>query len=98
MNLTKEYFDKALKNLVSKNDLKGLATKRDLEKFVTKADLDSRLERQTAALMTYSDNQVEALARIVQGGFEEIKTMLDVRERVRQLEKDMKKIKDAINV
>ncbi len=39
MNLTKEYFDKALKNFASKSDLKGLATKKDLEQFATKNDL-----------------------------------------------------------
>lgn len=39
MNLTKEYFDKALKNFATKADLKGLATKKDLEQFATKADL-----------------------------------------------------------
>jgi hypothetical protein len=65
--------------------LKGLATKADLDK-------------QAAALMAYSDNQVEALAVMVQKGFEEIKSMLDVTDRVGQLEKDVKKIKDALHV
>jgi hypothetical protein len=89
MNLTKEHFDKALK---------GLATKKDLEKFVTKADLDSRLEKQTQTLMAYTDDRVEGLARMIQAGFEDIQQRLDVTDRVKQLEKDMKKIKDALRV
>jgi hypothetical protein len=65
---------------------------------LTKEHFDEALAQQTASLMAYSDSQVEALAVMVQGGFEEIKTMLDVRERVKTLEKDMKKIKDALHV
>ncbi len=39
MNLSKEYFDKALKELPTKADLKNFATKSDLKKFATKDDL-----------------------------------------------------------
>jgi nitrogen regulatory protein PII len=98
MNLTKEYLDKALKNLATKSDLKNIATKDDLKKFVTKDDLDERFEKQTRILMAYSDDQVSKLAAMVADGFEEIKDMLDVRERMTVLEKDMQKIKEALNV
>lgn len=89
MNLTKEYFDKALK---------GLATKDDLKKFATNDDLDERFEKQTRILMAYTDGQVGKLAAMVADGFEEVKELLDVRERMTQLEKDMRKIKEALQV
>jgi hypothetical protein len=76
MNLTKEYLDKALK---------GLATKDDLEK-------------QTRILTAHNEDQIENLAAMVADGFEEVKELLDVRERMKQLEKDMRKIKEALNV
>lgn len=107
MNLSKEHFDKALKNLATKNDLKNfatkdelkrLATKEDLQQFVTKADLDDRFEHQTRLLMAYTDNSVEKLAAMVAEGFEEIKELLDVRERMAQLEKDVRKLKEALQV
>jgi Na+/phosphate symporter len=89
MDLTKEQFDKALK---------GLATKDDLKKLVTKDDLDERFEKQTRILMAYADNQVSGLAAMVADGFEEIKGLLDVRERVAQFEKEMRKIKEALQI
>lgn len=98
MNLTKEYLDKALKGLATKDDLKKLATKDDLKNFVTKDDLDERFEKQTRILMVYSDDQVGKLAAMVADGFEEVKELLDVRERMMQFEKDMRKIKEALNV
>lgn len=107
MNLTKEYFDKALKNLASKADLKGLATKDelkkfatkdDLKKFVTKDDLKDRIDHQTAMLESSIDKSVENLAALVAEGLSELQTSLDVRERVLKLEKEIKKIKEAANV
>ncbi len=89
MNLTKEYFDKALKNLVSKSDLKG---------FATKADLDMRMEKQTQALMAYTDDRLESLARMIQAGIEDLQQRLDMNDRIEKLEKDMKKIKEALHV
>jgi nuclear transport factor 2 (NTF2) superfamily protein len=80
MQLTKEYLDKALE---------GLAT-RD--------DLDERFEKQTRILMAYTDDQVGKLAAMVADGFEEVKELLDVRERMTQLEKDMRNIKEALHV
>ncbi|PYS45575.1 MAG: hypothetical protein DMF68_21950 [Acidobacteria bacterium] len=94
MNLTKEYFDKALKSLATKADLKGLATKKELEKFATKADL----EKQTQYLMAYSSDQIEGLARMVNDGFVDLQGRLDVKERVVKLERELKKIKEALQV
>lgn len=107
MNLTKEHFDKALKSLATKDDLKKFATKEELKKLATKDDLknlitreelNDRFEHQTRLLMAYADQQTENLAAMVAQGFEEIKDMLDVRERVEKLEKEVKRIKEASHV
>jgi hypothetical protein len=107
MNLTKEYLDKALKNLATKADLKKFATKDDLKKFATKDDLkqfptkdelNDHFEHQTRLLMAYTDQQTENLAAMVAAGFEDIKERLDVRERVTKLEKEVKKIKETAHV
>ncbi|MDQ3819915.1 MAG: hypothetical protein M3362_19880 [Acidobacteriota bacterium] len=87
MNLTKEHFDKALKGLATKDDLTKLA-----------GQIDDRFEKQTNILMAYSDEQVSKLAAMVAEGFDEIRELLDVRERIDQLEKDMRKIKEALHV
>jgi hypothetical protein len=89
MNLTKEYLDKALKNL---------ATKDDLKKFTTKDDLNDRFEHQTAMLVSYIERAVESLATMVAEGFNELQSSLDVRERVQKLEKEIKQIKETTNV
>jgi tRNA A-37 threonylcarbamoyl transferase component Bud32 len=65
--------------------LSALATKHDLEV-------------QTKALKVYADEQTERLAAMVADGFEEVKELLDVRERVKQLESDMHKIKEALHI
>lgn len=74
--LSKEYFDKKLDTLATKQDI----------------------EAQTKELKTYTDQQVEKLATMVADGFEEVKELLDVRERVKQLESDMHKIKEALRI
>jgi hypothetical protein len=65
--------------------LKSLATKGDLEV-------------QTKELKAYANQQTEKLAVMVADGFEEVKELLDVRERVKHLESDMQKIKEALNI
>jgi hypothetical protein len=65
--------------------LKSLATKEDLE-------------AQTRELKSYTDQQTEKLAVMVADGFEEVKELLDVRERVKHLESDMQKIKEALHI
>jgi hypothetical protein len=89
MNLTKEYFDKALKNLSTKDDLK---------KLVTKDELNDRFEHQTRLLMAYSDQQMEKLAEMSAAGFADLQARLDFSQRVKKLEDDMKKIKEALRV
>ena len=87
MELTKEYFDEQLKTLVTKRDAKNFATKEDLKPLVTKDDLKDGLEE---------------LARMVSEGFEDMRTRLDVTERVEKLEQTIErkfaKLEDALNI
>jgi hypothetical protein len=62
------------------------------------AGLDERFEKQTRILMAYTDQQIEKLAAMVADGFQEVKELLDVRGRVQHLEKEMREIKEALNV
>lgn len=66
MNLTKEYLDKALENLATKDDLKNLVTKDELTKLETQ--IDDRFEKQTRQLMTFAEAQTESLAHIIKSG------------------------------
>jgi hypothetical protein len=60
--------------------------------------LEQRFEKQTQDLKAYADDQTEKLAEMVASGFEEIKSLLDVRERIKTLETDMQKIKEALHI
>ena len=62
------------------------------------AEVDRRFDQQTRELKAYADAQTEKLATMVADGFEEVKVLLDVRERVKQLESDMHKIKEALRI
>jgi len=65
-----------------------------LTALATKQDLES----QTKMLKAYADEQTEKLAAMVADSFEEVKELLDVRERVKHLESDMHKIKEALHI
>ena len=60
-------------------------------------EINNRFDQQTKELKTYADQQTEKLATMVADGFEEVKELLDVRERVNHLETDMQKIKEALH-
>lgn len=60
--------------------------------------IDNRFDQQTKELKAYTDQQTEKLAVMVADGFEEVKELLDVRERVKHLEADMQKIKEALHI
>jgi hypothetical protein len=62
------------------------------------AEVDRRFDQQTRELKAYADQQTEKLAVMVADGFEEVKELLDVRERVKHLESDMHKIKEALRI
>ncbi len=75
-------------------------TKKHFDEQLSKlvATIDSRFETQTQILMTHADEQVEMLARMVQKGFEDLQERIDVRERVTQLEEEMKRMKKVLHV
>lgn len=87
MELTKEYFDEQLKTLLTKQDAKNFATKTDLKPLVTKQDLE---------------DGVEKLARMVNDGFEDMRSRLDVTGRVDKLEQTIErkfaKLEDALHL
>lgn len=74
--------------------LHKLATKDDLKLLATKTDLED--------LKTYTDEQTEKLTAMVAEGFEEIKTHLDVHDRVERLEelvnRRFSKIEEALHI
>ena len=63
--------------------VKGLATKEDLKPLATKEDVREG---------------VEELARMVSGGFDDIRERLDVRDRVTKVEAQMQKIGEALHL
>ncbi len=60
--------------------------------------IDNRFNQQTKELKAYADQQTGKLAAMIADGFEEVKELLDVRERVKHLESDMQKIKEALHI
>ncbi|MDT7540586.1 MAG: hypothetical protein QOE33_490 [Acidobacteriota bacterium] len=97
MELTQEYFDQQLKNLVTKDDLK---------QFLTVADLDQRLASQTSELKTYAAEQTahlvgvinETIAEPMKQHFEELKDFVRVREDVQTMKLEMQRIKEALHL
>lgn len=83
--LTTEYLDKKLEGLATKADLNGLASKVDLEQ------VEQRLEQKI-------DDQTEALARIVNAGFEEVYRRLDVWDEVQELQKQMQEVRSELKL
>src|SRR3989344_9436066 len=59
--------------------------------------IDARFDQQTKDLKAHAVELQEELARMTNKGFEEIIKQLDVRQRVEELERDMKLIRKAIN-
>ena len=84
MELTKEYFDEKLNRLTTKDDL----------------------AKQTKELKSYAREQSGDLARIIadtvanpmEQRFAILESRTDVTERVRYLETDMQKIKEALHI
>lgn len=98
MELTKEYFDEQLKNLATKEELKahtGAINKRF-------DGIEQRFEKQTAELKAFAREQTEELAGIISSSFDEerkyLERNLDVTNRVKNLEADMQKIKEALHI
>lgn len=90
MELTQEYFDKGLANLLE-------ATNENLKKaaapLVTKQELSVQLETQTAELKQYTNDAFEAQQVWMDERFKELIVKYDVRERVEKLEKEFREFK-----
>jgi len=85
MELTKEYFDKQIQNLATKEDLKSLATKKELQ------EMEKSLKAHAVELQ-------EELARMVSAGFDDVQKQLDVRERMKTVELKLSKIEEALHI
>lgn len=99
MQLTQEYFDKALENLMGKmatqeslSQLENkMATKDDLAKLETK--LTVKLDLQTKELKQYTNEAFETQQEWMDERFNEQIVKYDVRERVTKLEKDVAELR-----
>ncbi|OGN32843.1 MAG: hypothetical protein A3I92_00815 [Candidatus Yanofskybacteria bacterium RIFCSPLOWO2_02_FULL_43_10b] len=86
-DLTKEYFDKQLKNLATKQDIGKLDKKIDKLEIELKSFVEIHVEE-----------KIDVLARAVNTGFEDVIKRLDFRERVEELERKMSKMEKALNL
>jgi hypothetical protein len=82
MELTKEYFDQTVKNLVKKEDVKDFITKDYLDGKLENLELrlDQKLAAQTVELKRYTDKSTEALARMVANGFVDVMKRLPLKD------------------
>ncbi len=108
MDVTKEYFDQAIKNvtkgLATKDDVKNLATKEELKNLATKDDVKNlATKEELKKLATKEDVRegVEELARIIaetianpmEIRFSRLEKKFEMIERVHRLETNMEKPK-----
>lgn len=81
--LTREYLDKKLDKLATKDDIKGVK---------------GLVQNAVSRLETKIETEVAELAGMVSRRFDEIEKKLDVRAEVDQLKSQMKKVWDALNI
>jgi hypothetical protein len=90
MELTQEYFDKGLINLMEKMDTKMA----NLEaKMVTKDELKTQLAAQSKELKQYTAEAFEIQQEWMDERFKELIPKYDLRDRVTKLEKDVAQLK-----
>jgi len=94
--LTKQYFDKQLGKLATKEDLKNLVTKKDLKSEV--AGLETKIENVKVALETKIESEIANLAGMTSRRFDKLEQELNVKSRVDNLDRRMFKIEQALNV
>ena len=95
--LTKEYFDKQLGKLATKDDIKDvkILVKSEVSRIDSRmARLDTRMD----SLETKIENEVADLAGMISRRFDEVEKRLDVRAEVDQLKVQMRKVWDALNI
>ena len=92
MELTQEYFDKGIANLMEK-----MASKDGLKKLEESLRFDMAtkedLKAQTLELKQYTNQAFETQQVWMEQRFDEVVVKYDVRERVTKLEKEVKQLK-----
>lgn len=86
-DLTREYLDKKLDKLATKEDIKGV-----------KVSLEAKIEKEVGRLETKIETEVAGLARITKNGLDEIKKELDVRKQVENHNRRIYQIEQALNI
>lgn len=82
-DITREYLDKKLNKLATKDDIKGVK---------------SLVQTEARRLEVKIETEVAELARMTSSGFEEIKRELDVRKEVASLDRRTFRIEQALNI
>ena len=94
MQLTQEYFDKGIANILEK-----MATKEDIGairlEMATKDELKTQLDAQTSELKSYVHEAFEVQQTFMDKRFDELIVKYDVRERVNLLQKDVAQLKHS---
>jgi activator of HSP90 ATPase len=105
MELTKEYFDKAMENLMANMATQEsvvqlenrMATKGDIAsiraEMVTKDELKIQLDQQTRELKQYTTDAFEIQQEWMDERFKELIVVYDVRDRVEKLEREFRDFK-----
>jgi hypothetical protein len=97
MELTKEYLDQVVAGLATKADLGGLATKADLDGMARKADFDGMATKaDLSELATRQD--VRDLRAEMNLKFDAVLELLDVRDRVDELQRQMREVRSELNL
>lgn len=85
--LTKQYFDKQLNKLATKEDI------RDVKGFVK-----TEINNLEIKLETKIETEIAELARITKNGLDEVKKELDVRKQVENHNRRIYQIEQALNI
>jgi len=94
MELTQEYFDKGIANLLEAvKETIDEKIKEAVAPLATKEELHTGLQSQTVELKQYTNQAFEAQQVWMENRFDELIVKYDVRERVTKLEKQFKEFK-----
>ena len=85
--LTKQYFDKQLGKLATKEDIKNV-----------RVVLETKIENVKTGIETKIESEIAGLARMTNNGLEEIKNELNVKKEVENLNHRMTRIEHALNI
>ncbi|MBI2065205.1 MAG: hypothetical protein HYT62_04090 [Candidatus Yanofskybacteria bacterium] len=95
LEITKQYFDKQLGKLATKEEIKKLATKEDVKILDKKiGGLDVKID----GLDVKIENEVASLAGMMSRRFDELERKLDVRAEVDQLKLKMNKVWQVLDI